>query len=65
MLKKHTAEFEAKCDVCGASERFEASSHSEAWDRLKRAAWCVRKNAFPIIHICPECPVEVPRAKRN
>lgn len=64
-LIKSQNTFEAKCDVCGTSERFEAHSHSQAWDKLKRAAWCVRKNAFPIIHICPECPVEVPRAKRD
>lgn len=65
MLIKQDTSFEAKCDVCGRSECFDASSHAEAWDKLKRAAWCARKNAFPIIHICPECPVEVPRAKRN
>lgn len=65
MLFKQVADFKAQCDVCGHTEHFEASTHSEAWDKLKRAAWCVGKNAFPIIHICPECPVEVPNAKRD
>lgn len=65
MLTKRGSRFEAKCDVCGRSEHFDAGSHAEAWDKLKRAAWCARKNAFPIIHICPECPVEAPRAKAN
>ncbi len=64
MLTKKSGEFECKCDVCGTSETFTALTHSEAWEVIKRRAWCVRKNAFPIIHICPECPVEVPKRAR-
>lgn len=65
MLTKHTAEFVAKCDVCGTTETFDAYSHAEAWEKLKKAAWCVRMRAFPIIHICPECPVEVKKMAPN
>lgn len=61
MMTKQDTQFQVRCDVCGHTEHFEASTHPEAWDKLKRAAWCVRKNAFPIIHICPECPVDVPK----
>lgn len=63
MLIKQETRFEAKCDVCGTSEYFKATTHNEAWDKLKRAAWALRRNAFPIIHICPECPVEAPKRK--
>lgn len=58
MLTKQATSFEVTCDVCGHSEHFEATSHDAAWTVLKRAAWAVRRNAYPIIHICPECPVE-------
>jgi hypothetical protein len=65
MLTKRAGEFEAKCDVCGRTETFPANDHAEAWEVIKRRAWAVRKNAFPIIHICPECPVEVSHARAN
>jgi len=65
MLTKRPGEFEARCDVCGSSETFHAHTHSEAWEIIKRKAWAVRRNAFPIIHICPECPVEVARETAN
>ncbi len=64
MLTNKLGEFICKCDVCGASETFHAHTHSQAWEIIKRRAWAVRKNAFPIIHICPECPVEVPKRAR-
>lgn len=59
MLTKKSGEFECKCDVCGKTETLYAHDFAEAWFKLKRKAWAVRRKAFPIIHICPECPVEV------
>lgn len=61
MLTKKAGEFECRCDVCGRTEMLDAHDHAEAWRKLKFKAWAVRRNAFPIIHICPECPVEAPR----
>jgi hypothetical protein len=67
MLTKRAGEFEAKCDVCGATEKFHAFDHAEAWGLLSRQApaWAVRKNGFPVIHVCPECPVEVSRERTS
>lgn len=63
MLFKQVADFKAECDVCGHTEHFDAQSHAEAWRKMERAAWCVRKNAAPIIHVCPECPAEAPKLR--
>jgi hypothetical protein len=65
MMTKRPGEFTCQCDVCGASETFHAHTHSQAWKLASRQApaWAVRKNAFPIIHICPECPVDVAQKK--
>lgn len=66
MLTKKTGEFECKCDVCGASETFHAHTHAEAWEVIKRRAWAVRRDASPaVIHVCPECPVEVKKMAPN
>ena len=65
MLTKKTGEFEAKCDVCGRAETLYAFDHAEAWMKLKLRAWAVRRNAFPVIHVCPECPVEVSRERTS
>jgi hypothetical protein len=58
MLTKKSGEFEVKCDVCGQKETIPAHNHVEAWNVLKRKAWAVRRKAYPVVHICPECPVE-------
>lgn len=65
MLTKRAGEFVCKCDVCGRAETFHADTHAEAWVELKSKAWAVRRQAYPIIHICPECPVEVSRERAN
>lgn len=59
MLIKNASAFVAKCDVCGRTETFHAASYADAWDIIKRRAWAVRRDASPVIHVCPECPVEV------
>jgi hypothetical protein len=63
MLTKRAGEFEAKCDVCGSSETVHAHTHAEAWEVIKRRAWAVRRRGFPVVHVCPECPVEVETKK--
>ncbi len=65
MLTKRAGEFVCKCDVCGLTETLFAHDHADAWHELKRKAWAVRRKAHPIIHICPECPVEVSHARAN
>jgi hypothetical protein len=63
MLTKRAGEFEARCDVCGRKETLYAHSFADAWHELKFKAWAVRRKASPIIHVCPECPVDVAQKK--
>lgn len=56
MLIQRGPHFEMWCDVCGASEVIDAKSHAEAWEKMKRFAWVVRKGNATIMHVCPECP---------
>ena len=61
MLTRRDRAFLAKCDVCGATEKIEAENFAEAWSMMKRLAWVVRRHAFPVIHVCPDCPAEAPQ----
>lgn len=58
MLTKDETTFEAVCDVCGHSEAVDAETHAEAWEKIRRRAWIVRRDALPVVHVCPECPAE-------
>lgn len=58
MLIEYDTTYKALCDVCGRFEMINATSHAEAWETAKRRAWIVRRKAFPVVHVCPECPAE-------